>query len=177
MLLLVLPCFFGLATIIELKSFEKLQSKLQHDFWPTLKFNWCIWPAANFISFKFIPIDYRILYLSVLGFFWNTILVTMTNRTVEKVDGVQNSKENFQLDVYASNIVFASETLLKMITELKHSILVNDFETMNENVDRQAQQIRSQNETVGSTIQKLNHELSLALYELETEYFSSHYNL
>ena len=68
-------------------------------------------------------------------------------------------------------MVFAAESLLKMITELKHSILLNDFETMNETLQKQAEQYRTQIQQVEPQIQKLNKELNVALYELELEYY------
>jgi hypothetical protein len=105
---------------------------------------------------------------------------------------VQNTRENFQLEVYSANIVFACESVLRIITELKHSILVNDFETMNELVERQTTKYRAQigtrhytliagthahshTDTVEPQIRKLNHEINEALYELETSYYSSSY--
>jgi len=90
-------------------------------------------------------------------------------------DKVQNSRENFQLDVHAANLVFSAETLLKMITELKHSVMVNDFETMNENLENQTQAYKLQTELAVPAIQKLSNELGQALYELESEYYSSKY--
>lgn len=35
-----------------------------------LKANWMVWPAANFVTFKFISQDYRILFCNVLSIFW-----------------------------------------------------------------------------------------------------------
>ena len=29
--------------------------------------NWAVWPAANFIAFRFVPADMRILYANCLG--------------------------------------------------------------------------------------------------------------
>jgi len=29
--------------------------------------NWAVWPAANYIAFRFIPADMRILYANCLG--------------------------------------------------------------------------------------------------------------
>jgi hypothetical protein len=87
--------------------------------------------------------------------------------------------------------VFAGESLLKMITELKHSILVNDFETMNESITRfhtqflllltamviqkTTEQYNKEREIAETSIHKLNKEVSDAIYELEVEYYTSNY--
>lgn len=84
-------------------------------------------------------------------------------------------------------MVASSESLLKMITELKHSILVNDFETLNENIQKQNEIYDKQctnsllgflttlGKTAEPVIQQLNKEITEALYELENEYYSSNY--
>jgi hypothetical protein len=84
-------------------------------------------------------------------------------------------------------MVASGESLLKMITELKHSILVNDFETLNENIQKQTEVYNKQctnqchlhltqiGETAEPVIQRLNKEITEALYELENEYYSSNY--
>lgn len=88
---------------------------------------------------------------------------------------MQNQRENFQLDVYASNLVFSAQNLLKMITELKHSVLVNDLETLNETVEEQCRQYRAQAQSVHPLLQELTKEVTQALFELEAEYYSSAY--
>jgi protein Mpv17 len=32
--------------------------------------NWAVWPAANYIAFRFVPADMRILYANCLGVLW-----------------------------------------------------------------------------------------------------------
>jgi hypothetical protein len=36
-----------------------------------------VWPAANIINFKFVPQDYRVAYVSLIGLGWNTYLSWM----------------------------------------------------------------------------------------------------
>src|SRR5437868_3226221 len=73
--------------------------------------------------------------------------------------------------------VTGGETLMKMITELKHSILVNDFETINENVEKMTEHYKSQTSRMIPHIHTLNREITEALNELENEYYSSPYKL
>jgi hypothetical protein len=38
-----------------------ISSMLAAKFWPTLAANWCIWPLAHLINFKYVPPAFRIL--------------------------------------------------------------------------------------------------------------------
>ena len=74
-----------------------------------------------------------------------------------------------------------------MITEIKHNILVNDFETINESVHEQIIKYRKKSEDIPLQLNGLSIELNevqlrtllfilwKALRELEAEYYSSQY--
>jgi len=84
-----------------------------------------------------------------------------------------NARENFQIDVYTTTMVKSSESLLKMIAELKHSMILNDFKSIQ---DESVEKEKSYNEIVDATnnnIQELKHHLVAALHELEDAYCSS----
>jgi len=70
-------------------SVRDVQDKMNSDYFPTLQANWMVWPAANFINFKFIPPSYRILYVASLGVAWNAYLSYVTNRdtTIDSPEG------------------------------------------------------------------------------------------
>lgn len=58
-----------------------------------------------------------------------------------------------------------------MINELKYSILVNDFETMNENVASLREKHKRQIHNSSPEIQKLSKELADSIEELEKEHY------
>ncbi|PRP88142.1 mediator of RNA polymerase II transcription subunit 22 isoform c [Planoprotostelium fungivorum] len=87
----------------------------------------------------------------------------------EQSEQIGNSKGNLHLDTIANNLLYNSESLLKMINELKHSILVSDFETINDGIDTQIKQYETFSQQVEPVIEKLNAEISFALHELEEE--------
>lgn len=46
--------FYGVKAVIEGKSpVEMIRSK----FWHTMLVNWAIWPAAQFVNFKVVPLQ------------------------------------------------------------------------------------------------------------------------
>jgi hypothetical protein len=44
-----------------------LDGVVQAKLWPTMKANWVVWPLANFIAFRFLHQDMRILYANFIG--------------------------------------------------------------------------------------------------------------
>jgi protein Mpv17 len=70
-------------------SVKDVKEKLSIDYFPTLQANWMVWPAANFINFKFIPSSYRIVYVASLGVMWNGYLSYVTNRPTHPSTAVQ----------------------------------------------------------------------------------------
>lgn len=70
--------------------------------------------------------------------------------------------------------MFSCESLLKeVIVELKHSILINDVETINNTLGSQKQQLEKSIAQTEEKILQLNNEITEALRELEQEYYSS----
>eukprot|EP01117_Protostelium_nocturnum_P006617 TRINITY_DN2381_c0_g2_i1.p1 TRINITY_DN2381_c0_g2~~TRINITY_DN2381_c0_g2_i1.p1 ORF type:complete len:287 (+),score=101.13 TRINITY_DN2381_c0_g2_i1:185-1045(+) len=72
--------FMALLGYLEKFDFEAVKEKIAKDYWPTLKANWVLWPAANFINFKLVPPHYRLLYVSVVAFFWNIYFSILANK-------------------------------------------------------------------------------------------------
>jgi len=49
--------------------------------------NWKLWPAANFVNFKFVPVQLQVLFANFVALIWNTYLSWATSRdvTVEEI--------------------------------------------------------------------------------------------
>ncbi|CAM9317232.1 unnamed protein product [Chrysoparadoxa australica] len=58
-------------------AFFQAVHHLRNLFLPTLLASYRIWPAANMINFAFVPKHLRMLYLNLVGLFWNVILSTL----------------------------------------------------------------------------------------------------
>jgi protein Mpv17 len=63
--------------VILIESIEKLNQ----NFLEAMKFNYILWPAAAFINYRFIPIQHRIAYISIISLFWGTILSLINNNS------------------------------------------------------------------------------------------------
>jgi len=87
-----------------------------------------------------------------------------------------NARENFQIEVYTTTMVKSSESLLKMVAELKHSMILNDFKAIQEEAQAKEASYTELVETTNNHIQDFKLHLIAALHELEDAYCSSKYN-
>ena len=71
--------------------------------------------------------------------------------------------------------VRAGESLMKLVSDLKQFLILNDFPSVNEAVDQRNQQLRALQEECDRKLIALRDEVSIDLYELEEEYYSSRY--
>jgi protein Mpv17 len=72
--------FFTITGLLEGQTSTQLKLKLQYDYPQALVANYCLWPAANFINFRYVPLQHRILYVSGVSLGWNVILSLIRNR-------------------------------------------------------------------------------------------------
>lgn len=71
--------------------------------------------------------------------------------------------------------VRAGESLMKLVSDLKQFLILNDFPSVNEAISLQNQQLRSLQEECDKKLTSLRDEIAIDLYELEEEYYSSRY--
>ncbi|XP_062937944.1 mediator of RNA polymerase II transcription subunit 22 isoform X2 [Cynocephalus volans] len=85
----------------------------------------------------------------------------------------QGEQDNYEMHVRAANIVRAGESLMKLVSDLKQFLILNDFPSVNEAIDQRNQQLRALQEECDRKLVTLRDEISIDLYELEEEYYSS----
>nr|XP_025118219.1 mediator of RNA polymerase II transcription subunit 22 isoform X1 [Bubalus bubalis] len=100
-----------------------------------------------------------------------------TNTVIEDETQVsratQGEQDNYEMHVRAANIVRAGESLMKLVSDLKQFLILNDFPSVNEAIDQRNQQLRALQEECDRKLIALRDEVSIDLYELEEEYYSS----
>ncbi|XP_043576594.1 mediator of RNA polymerase II transcription subunit 22 isoform X2 [Chiloscyllium plagiosum] len=73
--------------------------------------------------------------------------------------------------------VRAGESLMKLVSDLKQFLILNDFPSVNEAINQRKQQLRNLQEECDKKLITLRDEIAVDLYELEEEYYSSSYSL
>ncbi|KAM5300076.1 mediator of RNA polymerase II transcription subunit 22 isoform 1-T1 [Ctenodactylus gundi] len=99
----------------------------------------------------------------------------------------QGEQDNYEMHVRAANIVSyrgggygwgfgtvrAGESLMKLVSDLKQFLILNDFPSVNEAIEQRSQQLRALQDECDRKLITLRDEVSIDLYELEEEYYSS----
>ena len=67
----------------------------------------------------------------------------------------------------------AGESLLKLISDLKQFLILNDFSTVNNAISNNTQRYRQLQELIDQRIVRVRDEMASDLVELENEYYSS----
>ncbi|OQR98195.1 hypothetical protein ACHHYP_09050 [Achlya hypogyna] len=88
-------------------------------------------------------------------------------------DRTQTTRQALQSAVYATTLVQASESLLKLVAELKLSLTLNDFEGINQKVDATCEALKEKCDDVDISIVHLSTDVASALFELEGHYYQS----
>ncbi|XP_072286551.1 mediator of RNA polymerase II transcription subunit 22 isoform X2 [Pyxicephalus adspersus] len=85
----------------------------------------------------------------------------------------QGEQDNYEMHVRAANIVRAGESLMRLVSDLKQYLILNDFPSVNEGINQRNQQLRALQEECDKKLITLRDEIAIDLYELEEEFYSS----
>ncbi|XP_054905074.1 mediator of RNA polymerase II transcription subunit 22 isoform X1 [Poeciliopsis prolifica] len=88
----------------------------------------------------------------------------------------QAEQDHYEMHVRAANIVRAGESLMKLVSDLKQFLILNDFPSVNDAISQQNQQLRALQDECDKKLTSLRDEIAIDLYELEEEYYSSSYS-
>eukprot|EP01098_Paradermamoeba_levis_P008666 TRINITY_DN3581_c0_g1_i1.p1 TRINITY_DN3581_c0_g1~~TRINITY_DN3581_c0_g1_i1.p1 ORF type:complete len:282 (+),score=70.34 TRINITY_DN3581_c0_g1_i1:201-1046(+) len=77
-------CYFASRGIYAGENVDQIQSRIKDGFVPVWQNAVRMWPAAQLFNFYFIPEKYRVLYISILSFGWNTYLGMAISKNDQK---------------------------------------------------------------------------------------------
>jgi len=81
-----LGVFIGSMGFLEGRSPDQIREKFRDLFKPALLTNWKVWPLAQLINFRYMPLPYRVLFQSTCGVFWTLYLSIINSREDDKLD-------------------------------------------------------------------------------------------
>ncbi|XP_049629677.1 mediator of RNA polymerase II transcription subunit 22 [Suncus etruscus] len=110
---------------------------------------------------------------SILDNFTEIIKTAKIEDETQVSRATQGEQDHYEMHVRAANIVRAGESLMKLVSDLKQFLILNDFPSVNESVEQRSQQLRALQDDCDRKLTGLRDELSVDLYELEEEYYSS----
>ncbi|KUF95255.1 Ubiquitin fusion degradation protein 1 [Phytophthora nicotianae] len=77
-------------------------------------------------------------------------------KTAKIKDPANTTRESFQSSIYATTLVQASESLLKLVSEMKLSLALGDFEGMSQNVDTTSDELLKRKDLVSSSDKRVD---------------------
>ncbi|KZT61083.1 Mpv17/PMP22 [Calocera cornea HHB12733] len=66
--------------VMEGKNVQQIRQKYKDMYWSALIANWQVWPAAQLINFRYMPLPYRVPFQASLGVFWSLYLSLLNSR-------------------------------------------------------------------------------------------------
>lgn len=93
--------------------------------------------------------------------------------TLQVERATQTYYDMYQMRVRAANIVRAGESLLKLISELKTFVILNDFPSVNHHVDEQNKLLNGHTKQQHEQLIKLRDEIAVSLFDLESDFYNS----
>lgn len=70
--------YIYMLSIFEGLGSEVAYEKLKLGFWPALLINWKAWTPLQYINVKYIPQQYRLPFMSIMGFLWTVYIALKT---------------------------------------------------------------------------------------------------
>lgn len=89
-----LGIFLGTMGVLERRSPAQIKEKFSDLYIPALVTNWKVWPVAQFINFRYMPLPYRVPFQSSCGVLWTLYLSLLNAREDEKQDLEVGLKRN-----------------------------------------------------------------------------------
>lgn len=77
--------FFYSACFLEHKSLEETNDEILEKFHYIYLMDWAVWPAAQYINFRFFDLKYRVMYVNVVTAIYNVFMSFMKHEFVVKV--------------------------------------------------------------------------------------------
>jgi protein Mpv17 len=69
--------FFTGITLMDGHDLEIAREKIKSEFFPTFIVDMSVWPAAQFMNFKYVPIKHQVMVVNSIGIFYNTFISYM----------------------------------------------------------------------------------------------------
>jgi len=87
----------------------------------------------------------------------------------------QSAQDQYEVNVRAANIVRAGESLMKLVSDMKEFLILNDFPSVNNSISERSKAIQEITNQTDQQLLTLKQELAVHLFELEQSYYSSSY--
>lgn len=68
--------FMGYTSLVlDGRGWAGTKQRLAADYWGNQRNGWRLWPVASLLSYQFVPLQFRVLFLNSVSLFWSTFLL------------------------------------------------------------------------------------------------------
>ncbi|CCF52613.1 hypothetical protein NDA11_003653 [Ustilago hordei] len=92
-----LAVFTGSMGYMERGSVDGVKAKFRELYIPALLANWQLWPLVQLVNFRYLPLKYRVPFVSTVGIFWTIGLSLLSQSTRPKEASGLTEKQAMQL--------------------------------------------------------------------------------
>ncbi|XP_068695873.1 mediator of RNA polymerase II transcription subunit 22-like [Montipora foliosa] len=110
---------------------------------------------------------------SILDNFTEIIKSSKVENETQVARLTQSTQDQYEMNVRAANIVRAGESLMKLVSDMKEFLILNDFPSVNTSISERSNAIQEINTLTDQQLLTLKQELTVNLFELEQSYYSS----
>ena len=71
--------FVFLSTMAVLEGSDP-RAKLKSTYAEALKKNWMVWPGVQFVNFRYVPLEHRVMVVNVVSIGWNCYLSYLNSK-------------------------------------------------------------------------------------------------
>ena len=87
----------------------------------------------------------------------------------------QCEQDTYEMHVRSANIVRAGESLMKLVSDIKQYLILNDFPSVNDAITQNSKIFRQKQGEADQKLMMLRDDMAADLYDLEEEYYNSVY--
>lgn len=80
-----LVLFIGSMGMMEGRTRSQIKQKYQDLYGDAIVANWKVWPIAQLVNFRFMPLPYRVPFSQACGVLWTLYLSMLNSRYVPSV--------------------------------------------------------------------------------------------
>lgn len=110
-----------------------------------------------------------------LPFFSEIIKLSKGENETQLSRLTQCEQDTYEMHVRAANIVRAGESLMKLVSDIKQYLILNDFPSVNEAITQNSKLFRTKQAECDQKLMILRDDMAADLYDLEEEYYTSIY--
>ncbi|XP_043469745.1 mediator of RNA polymerase II transcription subunit 22 [Leptopilina heterotoma] len=112
---------------------------------------------------------------SILVNYEEIVKLAKTDNETQLSRMTQCEQDTFEMHVRAANIVRAGESLMKLVSDIKQYLILNDFPSVNEAITQNSKLFRTKQQECDQKLASLRDDMAADLYDLEEEYYTSIY--